>query len=149
MPSAKALHDLDQNRFICEPIYGFRIGEVPCDGCTRCCRGDAIRLLPGDDANEYITEPHDHYAGQLMLAHKADGDCIYLGSAGCTIHDRRPLMCREMDCRMIALNFTFTEARKTRMPITVWHRGKELLKGVREPVGRVIADCAERCGGGA
>ena len=98
-------------------------------GCVRCCKGDAIRLLPGDDTASYKTVPHDRFANQLMLAHKPNGDCIYLGDGGCTIHPRRPQMCREMDCRLIALSLTYTQARKIKyFPITIWQRGKELLR---------------------
>lgn len=65
------------------------MSSVPCAGCTLCCRTDAIRLLPDDDASQYQTEPHPHHPGSLMLAHKADGSCIYLTEAGCGINAAR------------------------------------------------------------
>lgn len=34
-----------------------------------------------------------------MLAHKANGECVYLGKKGCTIHDRAPIVCKAFDCR--------------------------------------------------
>lgn len=71
---------------------------VACGSCTSCCRGDAIFLHPecGDDTSRYETEK---YRGRTILAHKDNGDCIYLDrDHGCTIHDRRPTICREMDC---------------------------------------------------
>ena len=98
---------------------------VPCNGCTACCRGDAIGLLPADDPSQYLTEPHARLAGQLMLAHKPNGDCVYLADAGCSIHDRSPQMCREMDCRTIARKIGYTDARKMGI-IVVWRRGKQL-----------------------
>lgn len=101
------------------------IRAVPCNGCTLCCRGDAIRLLPGDDVNAYRTEPHSHYPGALMLAHKANGDCIYLGATGCTIQEDKPTMCREMDCRVVAASIGYTTARKYGV-IKVWNKGKQL-----------------------
>lgn len=113
-------------------LDGWIIGDVPCNGCTLCCRHDAVRLLPGDDPKQYKTEQHDHFPGQLMLAHKPNGDCIYLGEHGCTIYERRPRMCREMDCRLIALRTSFTKARRLnkkgllREPI--WKKGRELLR---------------------
>lgn len=70
-----------------------------------------------------------------MLAHKPNGDCVYLGDRGCTIQDDKPQMCGEMDCRLIAQHFNYTQARKVKgLPIAIWHRGKELLRtgGVRE-----------------
>jgi hypothetical protein len=105
---------------------------VPCDGCTRRCHNDLVRLLPGDNESQYLTQPHPALRGQLALAHKPNGDCVYLGERGCTIHDTKPRMCREMDCRNLARRFTFTQARKLsasgRLPLVVWQRGKQLLR---------------------
>lgn len=106
---------------------GHNTATVPCNGCTLCCQGDAIRLLPEDDPSQYQTVPHDWMPGQLMLDHKKNGDCIYLGETGCTIHDRKPLMCREMDCRTLAQRLTFSQARGARI-VHIWRRGKELRK---------------------
>lgn len=53
----------------------------------------------GDDASQYLTEM---YEGRVILQHKPNGDCIYLDrEKGCTIHERRPVVCRELDCRLI------------------------------------------------
>ncbi len=104
------------------------LGEVPCNGCTLCCHGDAIRLLGVDDPAQYQTEPHDWMPGHLMLAHKPNGDCIYLGESGCTIHERKPQMCREMDCRLVAHHLGYTQARKANIQIAVWHKGRALLR---------------------
>ncbi len=84
-----------------------RNSAVPCDGCTLCCRGDAISLRPelGDDVSQYQTEPH--YKPELaaqgvrMLAHKEDLTCVYLTDAGCSIHGRAPVLCQEFDCRAL------------------------------------------------
>ena len=89
--------------------------DVPCNGCTLCCQRDLL------------------FPGHLMLAHKPNGDCIYLDREhGCTIHDCRPRMCREMDCRNIASAMTWTQARKAAQRgifrMEIWKRGKELLK---------------------
>ena len=35
----------------------------------------------------------------FVLATEANGQCVYLGASGCTIYDRRPLLCRSFDCR--------------------------------------------------
>lgn len=81
-----------------------RTAKVPCGSCTVCCQRDAIYLHPnlGDDPGFYHTEnPH----GRVMLAHKPNGDCIYLDrQKGCQIYEHRPAICRELDCRLI-LNF--------------------------------------------
>lgn len=74
-----------------------KVHEVPCDGCVTCCQMDQVFIHPelGDRAAEYETE---EYAGRRILAHKPNGDCVYLGDAGCIIHERRPAICRELDC---------------------------------------------------
>ena len=35
----------------------------------------------------------------FLLATEANGQCVYLGASGCTIYNRRPLLCRSFDCR--------------------------------------------------
>jgi hypothetical protein len=106
--------------------------DVPCNGCTLCCQGDAIRILPHEDASKWKTEPHDRMHGQMMLAHKPNGDCVYLGQGECTIQDDKPQMCYEMDCRTLATELSWTKARKLQergmFKISVWRRGKDLLK---------------------
>lgn len=91
---------------------------VPCNGCTLCCRGDAISIHPeqGDNPADYQTVPHfiPELAAQgvLMLAHKADKSCVYLGAGGCTIHGKAPLLCREFDCREFVRRLGRTKARQ-------------------------------------
>ena len=103
---------------------------VPCNGCRLCCRGDAVRLLPGDDPSHYKTVRHDTIRGALMLDHKPNGDCIYLASAGCSIHETKPLMCKEMDCRIIAQTITRKQALSGRYGgrafFDLWNHGKRI-----------------------
>jgi Fe-S-cluster containining protein len=67
--------------------------------------------------------------GEMMLDHKPNGDCIYLGQTGCTIHEDKPLMCQRMDCRVIAKELTYTQARKIKPNIIrVWKKGKALIR---------------------
>jgi Fe-S-cluster containining protein len=40
-----------------------------------------------------------------ILKRRPNGDCVYLGENGCTIHDRAPTVCRVFDCRDAYLNF--------------------------------------------
>lgn len=71
--------------------------SVPCGGCTECCKNDAIYMHPemGDRAADYLTE---EYEGRTILQHKENGDCVYLEKLGCSIWDRRPGICKELDC---------------------------------------------------
>jgi len=109
---------------------------VPCNGCTLCCQGDAIRLTEEDNPDEYLTEPHPYISGALMLAHKSNGDCIYLVESGCSIHDRAPSLCRSADCRSIALKYDFQTAMQLHnmkgIDIRVWDKGNDLIKEMKK-----------------
>lgn len=105
--------------------------EVPCNGCVRCCINDLVRILKHEDASKWKTETHPLKPWSKMLAHKKDGSCYYLGDAGCIIHDDRPQMCREMDCRVIAEHVSYTQVRKSLVRVAVWSKGKELLRNGR------------------
>lgn len=85
------------------------MASVPCNGCTACCRNELLFLHPemGDRADDYQTMPAvNPITGKpgLALAHNENGDCIYLGEGGCTIHSRAPAICREFDCRRFFLS---------------------------------------------
>ncbi len=78
--------------------------DVPCDGCTECCRsGQALLLHPeqGDDVESYQSRVVAGRDGNpvFLLATTPGGACVYLGPSGCTIYERRPLLCRSFDCR--------------------------------------------------
>lgn len=129
------LATLHQTRLAC----GFY--EVPCNGCTKCCHNDAVRILPHEDATKWKTEAHPYMTGARMLAHQANGDCHYLGATGCTIQRDKPQVCQEMDCRLIARTLTRSQAlkldRRGAMRIEIWNRGRELL---RTPVATIESE---------
>lgn len=83
------------------------MANVPCNGCTACCKGQRIILGP-DEEHGYRFEFTRRGDGlvEMMLAHKPNGDCIYLGQHGCTIHGQAPHACREFDCRKWLKGFT-------------------------------------------
>lgn len=87
--------------------------DVPCAGCTACCRGEAVCLQPGEDASQYETEEIDHpLVGRVtVLKRKPDGSCCYLSGEGCTIYDRRPALCRAFDCRRFFLQHSRVDRR--------------------------------------
>jgi len=69
-----------------------------------------------------------------MIAHKANGECVYLDERGCSIHDHAPSLCRSADCRSVALRFDFENAmrlhRLGRLDIRVWDKGRKLLEAL-------------------
>jgi len=78
---------------------------VPCNGCTECCRSNQGLVLhpeQGDDVESYrhrVVTDSETGNPVFLLATEANGHCVYLGATGCTIYDRRPLLCRSFDCR--------------------------------------------------
>lgn len=75
--------------------------DVPCRNCTACCERDIIALDPQrDDVASYR---HHIEAGRPVLDRKPNGQCTYLAPGGCSIHDRRPDICRRFDCRVLYL----------------------------------------------
>lgn len=91
--------------------------KVPCNGCRLCCTNDMIFLHPdeGDRPQDYLTQPvFNPITGKagLMLQKGADGNCVYLGAEGCTIHGRAPVICRTFDCRRLYLRFSSAQRKQ-------------------------------------
>lgn len=85
--------------FVKEQIAGTT--SVNCTGCAApCCTGfEFITLDPHvDDLTQYETRPLAH--GGVGLQQRDDGSCIYFLEGRCSIHARRPAVCRHFDCRM-------------------------------------------------
>ena len=60
-----------------------------------------VIMVEGDDTTlDWVTaDPTDpNLVGQMVLNHLTNGDCVYLGPDGCTIHGRHPAICRTFDC---------------------------------------------------
>ena len=94
--------------------------SVPCGRCQACCKNEAVVLQPakGDVVESYLHWVMDGPIVEAtalslgidtktlpVLQRKPNGDCIYLGPKGCTIHDRAPVMCRIFDCRKWYIKF--------------------------------------------
>lgn len=82
--------------------------DVPCDGCTACCRSG--KLIPVDDdeaaalthipAGALVPMPGE--PRRRVLGHNADGTCSQLTEEGCAVYAHRPRACRAYDCRIFA-----------------------------------------------
>lgn len=75
-----------------------------CKACSRCCHHKAIRLSPYEilrisralhmSTTTFITK-HTESGGTVLRTQKDNnGACIFLDTAGCSIHADRPLVCR-------------------------------------------------------
>ncbi len=80
-----------------------------CSQCGVCCRLFIINLNEKEySSKEYKTlfEKFDHISdfkeaeeiGANLLSQNKDGSCIYLKDKRCSIHDRRPEVCRKFFC---------------------------------------------------
>lgn len=49
-----------------------------------------------DEESKYRTQM---FMGKWILAKNADGSCVYVDDAGCTINDNKPHVCKWYDCR--------------------------------------------------
>lgn len=114
------------------------MSDVPCNGCTACCKHDDVYLRPEEDPRDYLVEPGlNALTGEVgwRLQHKPrGGGCIYLGDGGCTIHDRAPAICKRFDCR-------FAVAMLDELPRPIRRRMLRLYgsKGIYGPEVRAAA----------
>ena len=113
-----------------------KLGDVPCGPCHACCRSELVMILP-DEGD--IIENYDHElifipgVGEMaFLRHLKNGDCVYLGRDGCTIHGRAPHLCKIFDCRGFYLSKTRAERQEHRkhglVARAVLNAGRERLQ---------------------
>jgi len=113
---------------------------VPCGGCRRCCRGNSIVMLLAQEGDDVASYEHELVAlpgaGRgPILKRRPNGDCFYLGTAGCTIHDRAPAVCRVFDCRGAYLAVMDHPRAERRRMIKSGFVDREILDRGRELLG--------------
>lgn len=84
--------------------------DLPCGDCRRCCTDWQVVGVTKQELRRFAfdVEPIPAHIDQTFMARFAailrrreNGDCVYLGDRGCTIHERAPHVCRVFDCRMM------------------------------------------------
>lgn len=117
--------------------------SVPCGSCRRCCQKNSMVMLLAQEGD--VIESYEHEVINLpgvgagpVLKRKPNGDCVYLGEAGCTIHDRAPVICKTFDCRGAYLAFMDHPRNERRRMLKagmidgeILDAGKTLLAGER------------------
>lgn len=117
------------------------MNKVPCGDCSLCCEEGQIRLMlpfdyykeakEGDIIPRFISQPHEKpdKEGAYAIGRK-DGHCVYLHDGKCVIHNDKPKLCKEFDCRNLAMLFPTVEliSQFEGVSIEVWQRGKNLLE---------------------
>lgn len=79
------------------------VAKVNCGSCRHCCKNELVFMTEHDDQALYagvlVSVVHPMTGKRVnALPHKPNGDCIYLGPLGCTIHGKHPYICRIYDC---------------------------------------------------
>jgi hypothetical protein len=91
-----------------QAVRGERDAEVPCEGCTACCRSSQfVHIAPDElDALAHIPRqllfPAPRRPGHMVMGYDEDGRCPMLVDDACSIYEHRPRTCRTYDCRVFA-----------------------------------------------
>ena len=88
-------------------IRGDRGSDVPCGGCTACCRSSQFVHIGPDETDTLAHVPADllfpaplRPAGHVVLGYDERGHCPMLIDDACSIYEHRPRTCRTYDCRI-------------------------------------------------
>ena len=83
--------------------------DVPCDGCTACCRSSFfVHIGPDESATlrriprELLFRAPGLPAGHMVLGYDERGHCPMLVDDACSIYEDRPATCRKFDCRVLS-----------------------------------------------
>ncbi len=83
--------------------------DVPCDGCTACCRSSQFVHIEPDEVETLAHIPAELLfpapllpTGHVVLGYDENGHCPMLVDDRCSIYAHRPRTCRTFDCRVYA-----------------------------------------------
>src|SRR4051794_37734314 len=81
--------------------------DVPCGGCTACCRSSQFVHIGPDEVETLAHIPTELLfpaprlpRGHLLLGYDERGHCPMLVDDKCSIYEHRPRTCRTYDCRV-------------------------------------------------
>jgi Fe-S-cluster containining protein len=90
-------------------LRGERDAEVPCAGCTACCRSGQFVPIEPDETETLAHIPAAlrfpaprRPPGHFVLGYDERGHCPMLVDDRCSIYEHRPRACRMYDCRVFA-----------------------------------------------
>lgn len=90
-------------------LRGGAESDVPCAGCTACCRSSQFVHIGPDETETLAHIPASLRfpaplmpAGHVLLGYDSQGRCPMLTGDGCSIYEHRPRTCRTYDCRVFA-----------------------------------------------
>ena len=110
-----AQHDLPAGDFsswlseLQRALRGERSSDVPCDGCTACCKSSQFIHVAPDEADTLAHVPGELLFpapglpdGHVLMGYDERGHCPMLIDDRCSIYEHRPRTCRTYDCRVLS-----------------------------------------------
>jgi len=83
--------------------------DVPCGGCTACCRSSLFIHIGPEESDTLARIPKELQfpapglpKGYVVLGYDADGQCPMFAEDRCSIYEYRPSTCRNFDCRVFS-----------------------------------------------
>jgi Fe-S-cluster containining protein len=90
-------------------VRGETAADVPCAGCTACCRAAQFVHIEPDERDTLAHIPSallfpapQRPRGHMVMGYDERGHCPMLVDDRCSIYEHRPRTCRAYDCRMLA-----------------------------------------------
>ncbi|MCU1457406.1 MAG: hypothetical protein JWL73_1498 [Actinomycetia bacterium] len=90
-------------------LRGEHDADVPCGGCTACCRSSQFVHIGPEETDALAAIPPallfpapQMPEGHVLMGYDWQGRCPMLTDAGCSIYEHRPRTCRTYDCRVFA-----------------------------------------------
>lgn len=89
-------------------LRGEAEADVPCDGCTACCRSSQFVHVEPDETEALSRIPSGLLfpaprlpLGHVVIGYDEQGHCPMLVDDHCSIYEHRPRTCRTYDCRLL------------------------------------------------
>jgi Fe-S-cluster containining protein len=142
-------------------VRGERDADVPCDGCTACCRSSQFVHIAPDETDTLAAVPvalrfpaPGLPRGHVVLGYDERGHCPMLVDDRCSIYEARPRACRTYDCRVFAASGVAPDAsaiadRARRWRFTFDARGRQLHDAVWTAASASPSDSASNATGRA
>ncbi|MEA2687341.1 MAG: uncharacterized protein QOE93_2536 [Actinomycetota bacterium] len=88
-------------------LRGEADSDVPCDGCTACCRSSQFVHIGPEERDTLAHIPENLLfpaprspKGHVLMGYDEHGRCPMLIDDRCSIYEHRPRTCRTYDCRV-------------------------------------------------
>lgn len=99
-------------------------GNVPCNGCTLCCKQDIPVTYTEWQFYKWKITVSD--SGEGFLQRTPEGDCVYLKEDECSIYGDTPSACKRFDCREAASTIDKNSLKNEQL-IKIWEKGRSFL----------------------